>query len=128
MPKTSYLTLDAKGRATLPEEVRQALGVGPGDFVLLEPTESGGYELVPAALVPKDQRWFQHPEMQKRGRDAEAEISRGAARGGDMAGLSARVGGGGGGVKAGAAERAGKGAGTAAKRRRTRRTAATTSA
>src|SRR5258705_3010150 len=91
MPKTSYLTLDAKGRATLPEEVRQALGVGPGDFVLLEPTESGGYELVPAALVPKDQRWFQHPEMQKRVRDAEAEISRGTARRENMAELAARV-------------------------------------
>ena len=93
MPKASYLTLDAKGRATLPEEVREALSVGPGDFVLLEPTESGGYELVPAALVPKDQRWFNHPEMQKRVRAAEAEIAGGRARRGTVEQLAARVGG-----------------------------------
>jgi len=27
---TTFLTLDKKGRTTLPEEVRQALGVGAG--------------------------------------------------------------------------------------------------
>ena len=92
MAKMSYLTLDAKGRATLPEEVREALGVGPGDFVLLERTEAGGYELVPAALVPTDQRWFQHPEMVRRVRDAEAEIAKGRSRRESVTGLAARVG------------------------------------
>jgi AbrB family looped-hinge helix DNA binding protein len=78
MATTTYLTLDKKGRTTLPEEVRAALGVGPGDFVLLDRTERGTYELVPADLVPRDQLWFYHPEMQARVREAEAEISRGA--------------------------------------------------
>jgi AbrB family looped-hinge helix DNA binding protein len=60
--EVSYLSVDQKGRATLPEEVRASLGLRPGDFVLLEKTERGTYELVPAALVPRDQLWFHHPE------------------------------------------------------------------
>jgi AbrB family looped-hinge helix DNA binding protein len=73
----SYLSVDQKGRATLPEEVRAALGLKPGDFVLLEKTPRGTYELVPAALVPRDQLWFQHPQMQRRIRKAEADIGKG---------------------------------------------------
>jgi AbrB family looped-hinge helix DNA binding protein len=74
---SSYLSVDRKGRATLPEEVRASLGLKPGDFVLLERTERGTYELVPAALVPRDQLWFHHPEMQLRVRKAEANIAEG---------------------------------------------------
>ena len=74
MAKTTYLTLDKKGRTTVPEEVREALGVGAGDFVLLERTDHGTFELVPASLVPKDQLWFYHPEMQQRVQEAEADI------------------------------------------------------
>lgn len=70
----SYLSVDQKGRATLPEEVRTSLGLKPGDFVLLEKTERGTYELVPAALVPRDQLWFRSPEMQARIRKAEADV------------------------------------------------------
>ena len=73
----SYLSVDRKGRATLPEEVRASLGLRPGDFVLLEKTERGTYELVPAALVPRDQLWFHHPEMQQRVRKAEADLVEG---------------------------------------------------
>lgn len=76
----SYLSLDQKGRATLPEEVRASLGLRPGDFVLLERTERGTYELIPAALVPRDQLWFHHPEMQRRIRKAEADIAEGRTR------------------------------------------------
>jgi len=76
---TTFLTLDKKGRATLPEEVRQALGVTAGDFLLLEPTERGTYELVPATLVPNDQLWLYQPEMQDRIRRAEDEIASGGS-------------------------------------------------
>jgi len=76
----SYLSVDQKGRATLPEEVRASLGLRPGDFVLLEKTERGTYELVPAALVPRDQLWFHHPEMQGRIRKAEADLAEGRTR------------------------------------------------
>ena len=73
----SYLSVDRKGRATLPEEVRASLGLKPGDFVPIEKTERGTYELVPAALVPRDQFWFHYPEMQRRIRRAEADIAEG---------------------------------------------------
>jgi AbrB family looped-hinge helix DNA binding protein len=76
-PATVFLTLDKKGRTTLPEEVRSALGLEAGDLVLLERTERGTYELVPATLVPKDQLWFHHPEMQARIARAEKDFSEG---------------------------------------------------
>ena len=77
MGAVSYLSVDRKGRATLPEVVRASLGLRPGDFVLLERTERGTYELVPAALVPRDQLWFHHPEMQRRIRKAETDVAEG---------------------------------------------------
>jgi AbrB family looped-hinge helix DNA binding protein len=73
----AYLTLDEKGRATLPEEVREDLGVKAGDLLLLERTAYGTYEIVPAALVPKDQLWFHHPEMKRRVEEVEAEFRQG---------------------------------------------------
>ena len=72
-----YLTLDSKGRATVPEEVRESLGVAEGDFLLLEKTSRGTYELVPASLVPNDQLWFHHPDMQARIRRAEKNFREG---------------------------------------------------
>jgi len=74
---TSYLTLDKEGRATLPEEIRRALGVGAGDFILLEHTERGTFELVPATLVPTDQLWFQQPEIEARIARSEADFAAG---------------------------------------------------
>ena len=73
----TFLTLDKKGRTTLPEEVREALGVGAGDFVLLERTDRGTYELVPATLVPTDQLWFHHPAMRSRTARAEEDFAKG---------------------------------------------------
>lgn len=77
MARTSFLTLDQKGRTTLPEEVRTSLGVGPGDLILLERTERGTFELIPATLVPNDQLWFYHPEIQARVAQAETELAEG---------------------------------------------------
>lgn len=77
MARTSFLTLDQKGRTTLPEEVRAALGVEAGDFILLERTERGTFELVPATLVPNDQLWFHHPDIQARVARAESDFAEG---------------------------------------------------
>lgn len=75
----TFLTVDRRGRNTLPEEVRQDLGIADQEtsFVLLEKTSRGTYELVPASLVPNDQLWFHHPEMQDRMARAEADFREG---------------------------------------------------
>jgi len=75
--RSVFVTVDAKGRATLPEDVRRTLGIRGGDVLLLERTPHGTYELVPASLVPKDQLWFYHPEMQARIARAEASLAEG---------------------------------------------------
>jgi bifunctional DNA-binding transcriptional regulator/antitoxin component of YhaV-PrlF toxin-antitoxin module len=70
------MTVDRRGRGTFPEQVRRDLGIDGDDtdLILLKKTERGTYELVPAALVPKDQIWFHHPEMQARVAEAEADF------------------------------------------------------
>jgi bifunctional DNA-binding transcriptional regulator/antitoxin component of YhaV-PrlF toxin-antitoxin module len=74
-----FLSVDKRGRNTLPEEVRRDLGIGDEDttLVILEKTDHGTYELIPASLVPKDQLWFHHPEMERRVARAEADFREG---------------------------------------------------
>jgi len=74
-----FMTVDRRGRGTFPEQVRRELGIETeeANLVLLEKTERGTYELVPATLVPKDQIWFHHPEMQARVAEAEADFREG---------------------------------------------------
>jgi len=69
----SIMTVDAKGRTTLREEVRRELGLEGGGLLLLEKTERGTYELVPATLIPRDRLWFHHAEMQARVAEAESD-------------------------------------------------------
>jgi bifunctional DNA-binding transcriptional regulator/antitoxin component of YhaV-PrlF toxin-antitoxin module len=71
-----FMTVDRRGRGTFPEQVRRELGIGTEDthLILLSKTERGTYELVPATLIPKDQIWFHHPEMQSRIAEAEADF------------------------------------------------------
>lgn len=71
------LTFDRKGRTTFTERMRQALGIDESTYVVVERTERGTIELVPADLVPRDQLWFHHPEMQQRIARAEAGFSEG---------------------------------------------------
>lgn len=40
-------------------------------------TRWGTFELVPATLVPSDQLWFHHPEMQARLTQAEEDFAQG---------------------------------------------------
>ncbi|HZF13162.1 MAG TPA: hypothetical protein VFE33_30590 [Thermoanaerobaculia bacterium] len=55
----------------------EALGVGAGDFILLERTDKGTFELIPATLVPTDQLWFHHPDMRSRVTRAEDDFEQG---------------------------------------------------
>lgn len=70
-------TVGDKGRVTLPEDVRKHLGVSEGDVVLIELTANGTVELVPAALIPREQLWFAHAEVQQRVAAAHQDIAAG---------------------------------------------------
>ncbi|MBA2671318.1 MAG: AbrB/MazE/SpoVT family DNA-binding domain-containing protein [Gemmatimonadetes bacterium] len=74
-----FMMVNKRGRGTLPEEVRRELGLDAEDMnlVILGKTPRGTYELVPAALIPKDQLWFHHPDMQHRIAQAEADFREG---------------------------------------------------
>jgi AbrB family looped-hinge helix DNA binding protein len=66
-----------KGRVTLPESVRRHLGVEEGDELGVELSANGTAELVPLAIIPKDQVWFTHSEMQERISEALNDIRAG---------------------------------------------------
>jgi AbrB family looped-hinge helix DNA binding protein len=75
----TFITVDKRGRATFPASVRRDLGLDSedGSLVLLEKTDHGTYELVPAAMIPKDQLWFHDPEMRERVAQAESDFAEG---------------------------------------------------
>jgi hypothetical protein len=77
-----FMIVDPHGRGTFPEQVRRDLGLDLDDanLLLLEKTERGTYEIVPATLIPRDQMWFRHPEMQARVAEAEADFRDGRFR------------------------------------------------
>ncbi len=66
-----------KGRVTLPESVRKHLGIEEGDELGVELSANGTAELVPLAIIPRDQVWFAHPEMQERISEALDDITHG---------------------------------------------------
>ena len=66
-----------KGRVTLPESVRKHLGIDEGDELGVELSANGTAELVPLALIPRDQIWFVHPDMHERISEALSDIRSG---------------------------------------------------
>ncbi|MBA4073270.1 MAG: hypothetical protein C0497_15825 [Gemmatimonas sp.] len=72
-----FLTLDTKGRATFPAEVRRALGLDENTPIRIDRTEAGGYELVPSAIVPIEQLWYHSAEGRARIQRAEADFQEG---------------------------------------------------
>jgi AbrB family looped-hinge helix DNA binding protein len=65
------LTIDRKGRTTLPRELREALGITDQTQIRVDRTDDGLYELVPAVVIPQDQLWYHSPEGRERLRVAE---------------------------------------------------------
>lgn len=71
------LTVDGKGRASLPLKVRRELGLRHGSQILVERTDDGEIKLILAELVPRDQLYFHSPEMRTRLERAEASYREG---------------------------------------------------
>jgi AbrB family looped-hinge helix DNA binding protein len=69
-------TIGPKGRVTIPRLIREQLRVGPGDEIVFHVSD-GRAELVPLAVIPRDQVWFYSREMRERVTRAEMEIALG---------------------------------------------------
>ena len=69
-----FLTLDAKGRATFPKELRDELGLREHTQLRVDLAPDGTYELVPVELVPVDQLWFHGAEGRSRVARAEDDF------------------------------------------------------
>lgn len=70
-----FLTVDHKGRTTLPRELREELGITEQTQIRVDRTDDGVYELVPAVLIPQDQLWYHSPEGRERLRVAEESFT-----------------------------------------------------
>jgi len=70
---TGRATIGPKGRVTIPRHVRERLKVGPGDEIVFRVSE-GRAEVLPLALVLRDQVWFYGTEMRERIAKAELDI------------------------------------------------------
>ena len=69
-----YLTIDQKGRTTLPQEMRKQLGITEGVQLRVEQADNGAFELVPAVSIPQDQLFYHSPEGRARLERAEEDI------------------------------------------------------
>ena len=71
-----YLTIDQKGRTTIPQRIREELQLGEDSLLRIERTESGAIELVPSVSIPQDQLWYHSAEGRARIEEAEAVFER----------------------------------------------------
>ena len=76
-PRTAgRIRVGAKRQLTLPREVTRKLRLNKGDDLELR-VHDGRIELVPLALIPRDQLWFWTPEWQAVERQADADLAAG---------------------------------------------------
>jgi len=61
---------------TIPSRISRALRLKKGDHLMMR-LVGGRVEMVPAALVPKDQLWFWSREWQEKEREADEDIAAG---------------------------------------------------
>jgi antitoxin MazE len=69
----------AKHQVTIPRRISRALGLKKGDHMLVRMVDNA-LELIPAEVVPKNQRWFWTPEWQAKEREADEDIAQGRVK------------------------------------------------
>lgn len=69
-----YLTIDQKGRTTLPQEMRKQLGITEGVQLRIEKAENGAFEIVASVSIHQDQLFYHSPEGRERLERAEEDI------------------------------------------------------
>ena len=70
------IRVGAKRQVTLPREVTRKLRLNEGDDLELR-VQDGRIELVPLALIPRDQLWFWTPEWQAGERQVDEDLAAG---------------------------------------------------
>ena len=77
--RVSLVLADVRERfqATIPPEVRSALGIKVGDSLAFEITESDEVLVRGMRLIPTDQAWFWNPGWQRKERDADQDLADG---------------------------------------------------
>ncbi|MCL4523869.1 MAG: AbrB/MazE/SpoVT family DNA-binding domain-containing protein [Acidobacteria bacterium] len=73
------IRVGAKRQVTLPREVTRKLRLNEGDDLELR-VQDGRIELVPLALIPRDQLWFWTPEWQAKEREADEDKAAGRVK------------------------------------------------
>jgi AbrB family looped-hinge helix DNA binding protein len=74
---SAAVTVGNKGRVTIPDSIRERLGLEEGAVVRMVVTERNTLEIIPAEVVPRDQLWFSHPAVQERVARALSDIEAG---------------------------------------------------
>ena len=74
----------AKHQVTIPRRISRALQLKEGDHMLVRLVDNT-LELIPAQVVPKDQRWFWTPEWQAKEREVDEALARGEYRAAESA-------------------------------------------
>ncbi len=69
-------TITKKGQVTIPREVREKLGLKPGDRIVFT-VEDGRIIGIPVEYIPKDQMYFWSKEWQKLEKSAENDKKNG---------------------------------------------------
>ncbi len=76
---TARIRVGAKRQVTLPREITRKLRLNEGDDLELR-VEDDRIELVPLALIPRDQLWFWTPEWQAMEREADEDKAAGRVK------------------------------------------------
>jgi AbrB family looped-hinge helix DNA binding protein len=78
MDKTIYKTrLRNKGQVTVPQEIRNLLGVEEGDDLLFYTDEAGRIVVSRAQIIDPDQAWFWKNRWQRMEQEAQADLEAG---------------------------------------------------
>jgi len=75
-PLKEKVRLGAKRQLTIPQEALAKLRLSEGDVLELRVWDDK-IELVPMALIPRDQLWFWTPEWQKKEKEADEDLAKG---------------------------------------------------
>jgi len=76
---TGRATIGPKGRVTIPSHIREQIKIAAGDEVVFHVVD-GKVEMVPMAMVPRDQVWFYSKKMRERIAKAELDIALGKTK------------------------------------------------